>query len=455
VKFALSLGLLIVGVALAAPVNFNQDVAPVIYEKCSRCHRPGQSAPFPLMSYEDVAKRGKLIAAVTASRYMPPWKAEPASFPYLDSRRLSDAQLALIQTWVKEGMQRGGGQAPPLPKFPEGWQLGPPNLIVEMPKAFNVPAEGPDVYRNVVIPLNLKQDEWVQAVELHPSSRGVVHHVLYFADTTGNAHKMGAGNIYESQGMRITGGMIPIGGVAGGSPPHLLPNGLALKLPKATDLILQYHFHPSGKPEIEQSKIGLYFAKKAPEHTLTGIQLPPSYGMFSNLKIPAGQKEYKVTDSYTLPVDVEAVGVGAHTHYLGKTMKITATLPNGQVKTLLMIKDWDFSWQDRYLFEHTVSLPKGTRIDGELTWDNSAQNPRNPSNPPVAVKWSEETKGEMGSVSLQVYPRNEADLKTLASNYRRHLLSIALPRLIVDSELRKWVRERFGGFLSGGSGGTE
>jgi hypothetical protein len=443
-KAVLTLGLFMTGAILAAPVTFNQDIAPIVYEKCSRCHRAGETAPFPLMSYEDVAKRGKLIAAVTASRYMPPWKAEPASYSYADSRRLTDEQLALIQAWVKQGMPRGAGSTPAPPKFPEGWQLGAPGLVVEMPKAFNVSAEAPDIYRNFVIPLNLKQDEWVQAIELRPSSHGVVHHVLYFADTSGDARKMQSENMDEAQGMRFTRGMIPMGGVAVGAQPHLLPNGLALNLPKGSDLVFQYHFHPSGKAESEQSKVGLYFAKKAPLHTLTNIQLPPTFGLFSGVKIPAGQKEFKVTDSYVLPVDVEAISVGAHAHYLGKTMKMTATLPNGEVKTLLDIKDWDFSWQDRYFFEQAVALPKGTRIYGEVTWDNSAENSRNPSNPPILVKWGEESKDEMGAVSMQVYPESEADLKELTTDYRKHVRGIALPRLISDKELREWVRERVG-----------
>ena len=448
------LGLCLTGAAfVAAPVSFastyNKDIAPIVYEKCTRCHRAGETAPFPLTSYEDVAKRGRLIAAVTASRYMPPWKAEPASFEYADSRRLTDAQLALIQEWVKQGMPRGEGATPALPKFPEGWQLGTPDLVVEMPKAFSVPAEGPDIYRNFVIPLDLKQDEWVQAIELRPSSQGVVHHVLFFADTSGDARKLETDNMSEAQGMRFTRGMTQMGGVAVGAQPHLLPDGLALSLPKGSDLVFQYHFHPSGKAETEKSKIGLYFAKQAPAHTLTNIQLPPAFGLFSNVKIPAGQKEFKISDSYVLPVDVEAISVGAHAHYLGKTMKLTATLPGGAVKTLLRIQDWDFAWQDRYFFEQPVSLPKGTRLDAEVTWDNSEGNSRNPSHPPIAVKWGEESKDEMGSVGLQVYPKAESDLKILTSDFRKHLRDIAVPRLMSDKELRNWVQQRIPGGVGG------
>ena len=437
-------------VVSAAPVTFSADIAPIVFAQCAGCHRTGQTAPFTLTSYDDVAKRGKLIAAVTASRYMPPWKAEPASYNYRDSRRLTDDQLALIQTWVKEGMPKGDlSKTPPLPKFTEGWQIGTPDLVVEMPKAFTIPAEGPDIYRNFVIPMDLKSDKWVQAVELRTTSRGVVHHVLYFADSSGDARKAEAENMDEAAGMRFTRGMIPMGGVAVGAQPHLLPNGLATLLPKGSDLVFQYHFHPSGKAQTEQSKVGLYFAKKAPDHTLTGLQLPPVYGLFSNVKIPAGTKEFSVHDSYVLPVDVEAISVGAHAHYLGKRMSLTATLPNGEVKTLLSIKDWDFSWQDRYFFDQTVSLPKGTRLDGEVTWDNSADNSKNPSSPPINVVWGEQSKDEMGSVSMQVYPKSEADLKTLQTDYRKHTRDVALPRLMSDPALRTWVQSRIGSGMGG------
>lgn len=448
-KLTATFGFLLAAVAYATPVTFSKDIAPIVYQHCSRCHRSGETAPFPLMTYEDVAKRGKLIAAVTASHYMPPWKAEPASFAYADSRRLTDEQLALIQDWVKQGMPRGTGSNPALPAFPEGWQLGTPDLVVEMSEAVKIPAEGPDIYRNIVIPMNLKHNEWVRAVELRPSSHGVVHHVLFFADSSGDARKMEIGNQNEAQGMRFTRAMIPLGGVAVGAQPHLLPDGLALNLPAGSDLVFQYHFHPSGKAESEKSRVGLYFAKKAPEHTLTSLQLPPTFGLFSGIKIPAGQKEFKVQDSYVLPVDVEAISVGAHAHYLGKTMKMTATLPSGEEKTLLLIKDWDFSWQDRYFFEHPVSLPRGTRIYGEVTWDNSESNSRNPSNPPIAVRWGEESKDEMGAVSLQVYPKSEADIKKLTTDYRGHVRGVALPRLISDKSLREWVRERVGAGFGG------
>jgi hypothetical protein len=441
--------LVTIPLSLPAQTTFSKDVAPIIYQHCASCHRAGEAAPFSLLNYDDVSKHGKLIAAVTAARIMPPWKAEPASYSYRDSRRLSDDELKTIQAWVKDGMPKGDlSKAPPLPKFTSGWQLGTPDLVVKMDKSFTVPADGADIYRYLRIPLNLPDDKWLRAIELRPSSRQVVHHVLYFADSTADSQKIEAEEEASKSpmaGMKINRDMTPLGGVAVGAQPHLLPEGLALKLPKGTDLMFQYHFHPIGKEETEQSTVGLYFAKEAPAHTLSNIQLPVAYGLFSALNIAPGQKDFSVGDSFVLPVDVQAVSIGAHAHYIGKTMKMTATFPDGTVKTLLDIKDWDFAWQDRYFFENTILLPKGTKLESEVSWDNSDGNPKNPSRPPIQVTWGEQTKDEMGAVTLQVYPAAEADLATLQTTYRQHVREIARARIMQDPSLMVKVRELTGG----------
>ena len=442
------LAIILSALPVVAQVTFSENVAPIVYKRCAGCHRPGEAAPFSLITFDDVVKRGRLIASVTAAGIMPPWQALPASYEYKDSRRMTADELATLQAWVKQGMPQGDpARTPALPKFPDGWQLGTPDLIVKMPKGFTVPAEGADIYRYLRIPLNLPEEKWVRAIELRPSSRKVVHHVLYFADSAGEAKRIeaeeeAAGSAGAS--MKFTRGMVPMGGIAVGTQPHLLPAGLGLQLPKNTDLMFQYHFHPTGKEETEQSTIGLYFAQSAPEHTLANIQLPVTFGLFSGLDIPAGQKEFKVTDSYVLPVDVQAVSIGAHAHYIGKTMKMTATLPDGSVKTLLDIKDWDFAWQDRYFFENIIALPKGTRLDSEVSWDNSAANPKNPSRPPIQVKWGEQTKDEMGAVTLQLYPSAEADVVALRQNYRSHVVSIARSRMMQDPSLLLKIRELMG-----------
>ncbi len=430
--------------APAQTVTFNKQIAPIIYNNCSSCHRPGEAAPFPLLSYQDVFKRGRLIAAVTQARYMPPWKPEETSYAFKDERRLKTSEIALIQDWVKQGMPEGNAsEAPPPPKFTSGWILGEPDLVVEMPAAYHVPADGPDIYRNIALPLGLTEDKWITAIEMKPSARSVVHHVLYFADPAGKAHLTPPqGEEPGFNGMAPGGGRAEaLGGWAVGAQPHFWPDGLAMPLKKGSDFIVQYHFHPTGKPESEKSVIGFYFAKAAPPRTLVTVQLPPTYALFSGLDIPAGEKDFVIRDSYTLPVDFDAVSIGAHAHYIGKQFKLTATLPGGEVKTLLWIRDWDFSWQDKYFFAQQVPLPKGTKLDVEVHWDNTAENPRNPSNPPVEVRWGEQSKDEMGSVSLMGVPHQESDLALLQRDLQKHRTEMARARMRSDAWLRAKVKE--------------
>lgn len=422
-------------------VTFNNQIAPIIYQNCSSCHRPGEAAPFSLLSYADVRRNGKTLGKVVASHRMPPWKAEPASYAYRDERRLTAQQIALIQSWVAEGMPEGDSSPRPAPpKFTSGWQLGEPDLVIEMPAGFHVPADGPDIYRNIPVQLGLAEDKWITAIDMKPSARAVVHHVLYFADASGHAHERPAQGAEPGyRGMRAGRQVLPLGGWAVGAQPHFLPNGLALKVPAGSDFIVQYHFHPTGKPEVEKSRIGFYFAKKVPERNITRIQLPPHYSLFSGLDIPAGEKDFVLRDSYTLPVAVDGVGVSAHAHYLATQMNMTATLPDGQVKTLLLIKDWDFAWQDQYFFKEFVPLPKGTTLSAEIHWDNSADNPHNPSSPPIHVEWGEESKDEMGSISLVAVPQGQSDLEALRRDLGTRSGKLARDQMAAHPQLAKKV----------------
>jgi hypothetical protein len=447
-SFILPLAALPLSAASLPSVTFNKQIAPIIYNNCSSCHRPGEAAPFSLLSYQDVAKRGKLIATVTKSQYMPPWKAEKTSFEFKDNRQLSDSEIAMIDAWVKAGMPEGkAADAPPAPKFASGWKLGEPDMVIEVPAAFKVPADGPDIYRNIGLPLGLTEDKWLTAIEMKPSAHSVVHHVLYFADPSGKAHTKNEGDQIGFNGLTPGLTAVGLGGWALGAQPHKEPEGLAMKLPKGSDFIINYHFHPDGKAESEKAVVGLYFAKEAPKRTLTGIQLPPAFALFSGLDIPAGEKDYVLKDSFTLPVDFDAVSIGAHAHYIATKMKMTATLPSGEVLTLLSIGDWDFAWQDRYYFDHFVALPKGTRIDSEVHWNNTTDNPRNPSNPAIRVTWGEQSKDEMGAIGLMGVPHDEADLKTLQTSVRQHTMGIAQKRIITDPGFLKELTTRFGGQL--------
>ncbi len=401
--------------ASAATVTFNQQIAPIIYSKCAGCHRAGETAPFTLTSYKDVAKRGAQIAAVTEKRFMPPWPAAPADVSYRDERRLTDQQISLLQAWVKQGMPEGDpATATALPSFPAGWQLGEPDVIVSFPHAYRIPASGPDIYRDFVIPVNLPEDKWIRAIELRPSAPKAMHHVLYYGDPSGSMRqKDNSESLPGFAGLDLPRGTLSLGVWAAGTQPHLLPDGIARPFPKGSDLILQEHFHPTGKEEFEKTTVGIYFAKQAPARRMVSVQLPINFGFFAGVNIPAGEKNFTVRDSFTLPIDVDAFGVSAHAHYIGKSVKLTATLPNGDVKVLLNIPNWDFAWQDGYIFSDMAALPKGTRLDGEVVWDNSASNIRNPSSPPVPVIWGERTIDEMGSVTLDLLAHHEEERKVL------------------------------------------
>jgi len=406
-------------VASGGRVTFAETIAPIVYANCVTCHRPGEAAPFSLMSYEDVAKRGALIAKVTAARYMPPWHAAHGYGEFADERRLTDAQIAAIGEWVRQGMPRGDdAKMPRLPEFADGWHLGKPDLILEMPVSYGVPAAGPDQFRNFVIPTKLAEDKWVRAVEFRPSARKVVHHAIFSWIKGGSAAardgadgKPGfAGIGLPSLGDANSG---PLGGWATGGTPAFLPEGLAGRLPAGSDFVLQIHFHLSGKPETERSLVGFYFADKAPERTLINVDAPALFSFGKGLDIAPGVKDFSVDDSVVLPVDVRAYGVTAHAHYLGKAMKADATLPDGTTRPLLWIADWDFNWQDSYRYKQPFDLPKGTRIDVKVVYDNSTDNPRNPRNPPRRVKFGLQSRDEMGAVSLMATAKTKDDEQAL------------------------------------------
>jgi hypothetical protein len=210
------------------------------------------------------------------------------------------------------------------------------------------------------------------------------------------------------------------GGWALGATPDRLPGGLAWPLPAGSDLVLQTHFHPSGKAVKEKLTVGLYFAPRPPAHTLVNVQLPPAFGLFANIDIPPGKADYTVTDSFTLPVDVDLVSVSGHAHYLGKSLRSWAVLPDGKAQRLFFIKDWDFNWQGAYSYKQPLRLPRGTVLHVELIWDNSASNVRNPNQPPRRVKWGESTTAEMGSLRFLMVAAREKETSVLQSAYQEH-----------------------------------
>ncbi len=389
------------------PVTFARDVAPILYRHCAACHRPRDVGPFPLLTYEDARRRAGVIAEVTTRRYMPPWKAAAGYGKFQGERGLTAAEIATLRRWSEGGAPEGNpADLPSLPRFPEGWRLGPPDLAAGMAHPFPVAAEGPDVYQCFVIPLGLDRDRYVRALEFRPGNRRLVHHALLFADPAGVARRKG-----ESYPCFGAPGFLPVRGLGGwtpGMPPITLPAGAELTLPKGSDLVLQMHFQPTGRVEREQSTVALYFTDTPPVKRLLDVPLGSN-----RIDIPPGERAYKVRDHFTLPVDVEAVGIIPHAHYLCRDMKGHAVLPDGTRKRLLWIPDWDFAWQDQYRYETPIRLPAGTRLEMEFTYDNSADNPRNPHHPPRRVVWGPESTDEMAGLHVQVIPERKSDQEEL------------------------------------------
>ena len=383
----------------ASAPTYNRDIAPILYQNCANCHRPGEVAPFSLLTYQDTAKRAGLIAAIAKARVMPPWKAEPGYGAFKNVRRLSDQQISLLQQWAKNGAPEGDPAGKPAPPhFTDGWQLGQPDKVFQTPGKFSLAADGPDQYRCFVIPMDFDKDMYMGAVEFRPGNRRVVHHALVFADPNRKGRQLAAGSpdgSYSCFGSPGFAGAL-IGGWAPGATPYRADPGTAVTLRKGTDLVLQIHYHPSGKPEEDQSSLGLTYGE------------PPTKGRAlllvasRKIEIPPGDAHYVVKTSVEVPQDVEAMGIAPHAHYLCKDMKVNAHLPDGSVTPLIWIKDWDFNWQGSYRYQNPVKLPKGTRVELEYTYDNSEANPHNPAHPPKRVTYGEQTTDEMALAFISI-----------------------------------------------------
>jgi hypothetical protein len=394
--------------AAGASPTFSHDVAPILYKECASCHRPGGVAPFSLIAYQDAAKRAGLIATVTGTRYMPPWL--PVAPHFRNERRLSDAQIALLARWAAGGAHEGNAaETPKPPVFEDGWQLGKPDAEARMATEFSVPAEGPDLYQCFVAPSPVTRAYYVRAIDMKPGNPKVVHHALLFQDTTGTARKRDTGSGYPCFG---TPGFLPAHGLSGWTPgglPFETPPDMAETLYSGADLVMQVHYHPTGKPEKDRTRVGFYFTDRKPERH--GFDIP----LESNrIDIPPGDKAYKVTDHFTLPVDVELIGINPHAHYVCKEMYGYAVLPDGTRRTLILIKNWDFNWQQQYLYPAGTRLPADTRLEMEYTYDNSAANVRNPNHPPKRVVYGAGSSDEMAGLHLTVVPVRGSDAEELS-----------------------------------------
>jgi Tfp pilus assembly protein PilF len=390
-------------------VTFNRDIAPILFHSCAMCHRPGEAAPFSLLTYSDAKKHARQIADATRSRAMPPWLPEPQELKFSDELRLAEVEIARIQHWVEQGAIEGDpSDLPPAPKFVEGWQLGKPDLILNATKPLTLPPQGTDTYWNFIFPVPIEQTRWVKAVEIRPGDKRYVHHANILVDREESLRSREAQPGAGFAGMEIrleSQTFDPDSHLLfwkPGTVPHTEPEGMALRLDKGTDLVLNTHLQPSGKPEVIQPSIGLYFTPQPATKLPMLLQLENDV----KLDIPSGQKDFVVTDTFTLPLDVDLLAIYPHAHYLGKDIQVFAVLPDGTKTNLIHIPQWNLNWQAVYRYSKPVRLPKGTTVNLRYTYDNSDQNPMNPNHPPARVVAGNRSTDEMCHLWLQVLPVN-------------------------------------------------
>ena len=401
-------------------LTFTRDIAPIIFEQCATCHRPGGSAPFGLLGYEDVKKHATDIVKATSDHYMPPWLPEPGDVEFADRRHLSAQQIQVLRQWVDQGAVEGDpANLPARPAHPEGWQFGQPDLVIELNRPYVLAAEGADVFRNFVLPVNGVGARYVRAVEIRPGNPRAVHHAWMTVDSTDSCRTLDAADTKPGFAGMETGDSRPPDGHflawTPGKMPHPGFADMAWQLTDRMDLVLQLHMLPRGKPETVQPSIGIYFAEKPPTKLLFALLLK-----VTKIDIAPGERNYQTEQSFTLPVGVQLLSIYPHAHYVCREMEAIATLPDGRELALLEIGDWDFNWQDQYYLKVPLSLPRGTRISMKYVYDNSAQNPRNPWTPPRRIVWGNRSSDEMGTLALQLLPASRSDHALLREGAYKH-----------------------------------
>jgi mono/diheme cytochrome c family protein len=366
--------------AAAGPApTFAKDVAPVLYKRCVECHRAGEFAPMALVKYEDVRPWARSIKERVIAREMPPWSADPRYGKFRNDPSLTEAEIATIARWVDAGAPKGDlRELPPLPKFADGWTIGEPDAVFTMQQEYKVPAEGTVPYLYFRIPTNFTEDKWIQAYEIKPGARSVVHHVIANAQPPGG-----------TAGDERTPGRVGLGGVTPNKPGVVLPKGVARRLPAGSEIVFQMHYTPNGVETTDRTSIGFVFAKEPPLKLSRGNSvLNPAF------VIPPGASNHEVRASRVLSEDALLLDMTPHMHMRGKDMTYTAHYPDGRSEILLSVPKWDFNWQLTYYLEEPKLLPKGTRLEVVAHYDNSRANPFNPD-PTTEVRWGDQTWEEM------------------------------------------------------------
>jgi hypothetical protein len=358
--------------------TFYRDVLPILQNRCQECHRTGEIGPMPLITYRDVRPWAKAIRAAVRSGKMPPWFADPCCGQFANDRSLTAAEIDTLAHWADAGAPPGDAKdAPPSKAWPAEGNLAAPDAVLQMPRPFSVPAKSAVEYQRFVIHTGFDGDRWVQAVEVRPGARAVVHHVVVYIREPGETWVGGA-----TQADMLT-------VYAPGSAPEIWPGGMAKFLPKGSDLIVELHYTPNGKAVSDQTRIALKFAPQTPAKRVLTLQMQPEH-----LVIPPGDANAHFTVSGTLPNDALLLGFFPHMHLRGKAFEFDRILPGGRPDPMLRVSHYDFHWQMDYRLRQPIALPQGVRLAWTAWYDNSANNPSNPD-PTAEVHWGEQSWEEM------------------------------------------------------------
>ncbi len=382
------------------PPTFTKDVAPILQKHCQSCHRPGEAAPFSMLTYEDTLPWAPMMKMVVANKIMPPWFADPKYGHFANERSLSAGEIRTLVAWVNGGSQQGAEKdmPPPVKNFVEGWGIPTPDVVFQLPKPFPVPAAGVMDYQYVIIPTGFKEDKWVQALEVRPTDRAVVHHIIaYLREPGSNYFKDQKPGVFfiappPKADEKTDTSALPsdfLVGYAPGQPAEILHAGEGKLIKAGSDIVFEVHYTPNGKPTTDQTKLGLVLAKSAPKERV--LTLSASNGTF---KIPPGDPNYRVDASFEVQKAVQLVGLHPHMHSRGKSFEYRLTFPDGKTETILSVPVYNWHWQLWYNPIDPIELPPGTKIECTAHFDNSPNNPENPD-PTKAVIWGQQSWDEM------------------------------------------------------------
>jgi peroxiredoxin len=360
-------------------ITYTKHVAPILQQRCQACHRPEQSAPFALLTYNDAVKHARMLKEVTTQRRMPPWHADPRHGHFINDRRLTDKEIETLAAWVDAGTPRGDDKDLPKPtEWVKGWNMGKPDLVLDMPKEYEVAAEGTLPYQTFTIDPGFKEDMWVEKAEARPGAAAVVHHLVVYI------LKPGQDRPFDNDGnMNILVGWAP-GDLALACPPET-----GLCVPKGSKLMFELHYTPNGTAVKDRSSIGLIFHKKKPKYEM----LMNSF-VNESIRIPPRDPHYRAEATMRFRADARILSLVPHMHWRGKDYFYELIYPDGRKQTLLSVPRWDFNWQNTYTFAEPIKVPKGTRLHAVAHWDNSRNNPYNPD-PNKEVRFGLQTWEEM------------------------------------------------------------